>query len=67
MTQTLRAARYRIVWSMLAQAYKIADESMGGAYCALPDEHGQLVQLSFRNGESARSWLAACGSVAHAR
>lgn len=60
-------ARYRIVWSQTAQAYKIADEQMDGAYCSIPDEHGQLVQLSFRDGRQARNWLRSCGSVAHAR
>lgn len=59
---TARAARYRIVVDPLApvgKPYKITDEQMDGAYCALPDASGHLQQLKFPNAKSAREWLRA--------
>ena len=56
-TRTTTGARYRIVHSALSGGFKIADEQMNGAYCALPDENGILRQLTFRTGERARGWL----------
>jgi hypothetical protein len=55
-------ARYRIVAAPLSGGYKIADDHMGGEFCALPDETGELAELRFRTGRAARDWLAACGT-----
>jgi hypothetical protein len=50
-------ARYRIGWNSLAQRFMIADDLMGGAWCALPDQTGYLKPLTFRNAKGAREWL----------
>jgi hypothetical protein len=57
------SARYRIGWNSLAERYMIADEAMGGEWCALPDQCGYLKQLSFRNAKGAREWLEACQKI----
>lgn len=63
---TARTARYRVALDPAAdrlRPYVIADERMGGEFCALPDASGHLKRLTFRNGKSAREWLDACGNA----
>jgi hypothetical protein len=55
-------ARYRVTTDPLAglaRPFRIADELINGAFCALPDASGHLKVLAFRNAKAARSWLAA--------
>jgi hypothetical protein len=61
MLSTAKRARYRVTYSPLAGSFKIIDENMDGAYCALPDKTGHLVQLSFRTADKAHAWLRYCG------